>query len=290
MSQKANILITGATGNIGRELTRYLSQKAVPFRVMVRSRNDIAELSALPGADITEGNFNDPGSLENALKGIEKAFLLTNSSELAEQQQSTFVDIAQKTGLKHMVKLSQWAADIHSPVRFLRYHAAIENQIRESGMAYTFLRPNLFMQGLLGFRETIIKKGQFYGALGEAKISVIDVRDIAAAAGEALTDSRHEGKTYNLTGPESLTHSQLAEKLSAATGRPVQFVDITPEMLRDILFSVGFPVWQADGLVEDYAHYKLGEASEVQTGVKEATGHEPRSFDSFAKDHAFLFS
>lgn len=288
--QTPQILITGATGNIGKELTKYLSNKGIPFRAMVRSAKDAKELTSFPEAEIVEGDFNDAESLKKALHGIDKAFLLTNSSELAEQQQSTFVKVAACTGLKHIVKLSQWAVAVDSPVRFLRYHAVVENLIRASGISYTFLRPNLFMQGLLGFRETIIHKGQFYGAVGDAKISLIDIRDIAAAAGEALTQPGHEGKIYNLTGPESLTHKQIAEKLSAATNRPIQFIDITPEILLDTLLDVGFPKWQAQGLVEDYAHYKLGEASEVHPGVTDVTGKTPISFDSFAKDHAFLFS
>lgn len=290
MSQTPKILITGATGNIGTELTRYLSAKGISFRAMVRSVDKVKDLSGIPGAELIEGDFNDPKSIERALDGIEKAFLLTNSSEQAEKQQSTFVEIATRTGLKHIVKLSQWAAEVDSPVRFLRYHAVVENLIKESGMTYTFLRPNLFMQGLLGFRDTITKQNQFFGAIAEAKISMIDIRDIAAVAGEALTKQGHERKIYNLTGAESLTHAEIAMKLSAAIGRKIEFIDISPETLKNILLSIGFPIWQAEGLVEDYAHYKLGEASEVQSGVQDATGKEPRSFDSFAKDYANLFN
>ena len=289
MEKLPNILITGATGNIGKELTKYLSQKQIPFRAMVRSLKDASDLAALPGAELIEANFDDIKSIEKALSGIEKAFLLTNSSELAEQQQSNFVAVAKLAGLKHIVKLSQWAADINSPVRFLRYHAAVEQLIRNSGMTYTFLRPNLFMQGLLGFRDTIIEQNQFFGAIGNAKISMIDVRDIAAVAGEALTGPGHKNKTYDLTGPESLSHSEMAKKLSDALQREIVFVDISPETLKNILLSVGFPNWQAEGLVEDYAHYKLGEAAEVKSGVMEATGKAPRSFDDFAKDYAPLF-
>ncbi|GLU55402.1 NAD(P)-dependent oxidoreductase [Dyadobacter frigoris] len=291
-SKSANILITGATGNIGKELTKYLASKGIPFRAMVRSMDHAKDLESLtfPGAEVVLGDFNDTVSLENVLKGIEKAFLLTNSSELAEQQQTAFVNAAARAGVKHIVKLSQWAADVNSPVRFLRYHAVIENLIKESGMTYTFLRPNLFMQGLLGFRETIIKQNQFFGAIGDAKISMIDTRDIAAVAGEALSFAAHEGKTYDLTGPESLTHNQMAEKLSVAVGRKIEFVDITPKALKQMLLHVGFPEWQAEGLVEDYAHYKLGEAAEVKSGVKEATGNEARGFDNFINDYASLFS
>jgi uncharacterized protein YbjT (DUF2867 family) len=122
--------------------------------------------------------------------GVDRAFLLTNSSEQAEDQQSAFVAVAQSAGVKHIVKLSQWAADKDSPVRFLRYHAAVERIIKESGLAFTFLRPNLFMQGLLAFRETIVGQGKFFAAAGDTKISAVDVRDIAAVATAALTPGR----------------------------------------------------------------------------------------------------
>jgi len=290
MTQSPKILITGAKGNIGKELTKALSEKGVPFRALVRSLKDAKDLKTLPGAELVEGNFNNKQSIEKAISGIEKAFLLTNSTEKAEQQQCDFVHVAKAAGVRHIVKLSQWAADAGSPVRFLRYHAVVEKLIKDSGMAYTFLRPNLFMQGLLGFRETIIRQNQFFGAIGDSKISVIDTRDIALVAAETLTNPGHEGKTYDLTGPESLTHSEMAEKLSVALDRRIQFMDISPETLKSILSGVGFPIWQADGLVEDYAHYKLGEASEVKSGFREATGMEPRRFENFAHDYAPLFS
>lgn len=288
-SESAKLLVTGATGTIGSELCKILSAKGVPFKAMVRSVSKAEDIGNLPGAELVIGDFNDAASLRLALTGIERAFLLTNSSEQAEEQQIRFVDAAQEAGVKHIVKLSQWAADIHSPVRFLRYHAAVEAHIRNSGLAFTFLQPNLFMQGLLGFRDSIRFQGQFFGAVGDARISIVDVRDIAAAAAEALTDPRHENQVYALTGPEALSHQELAEKLSAATGNNITFVDLTSEMLGEMLLKVGFPAWQAEGLVEDYAHYKRGEAAEVATGIMDATGKAPRSFDDFAKDHATLF-
>ncbi|CAG5072455.1 NAD(P)H azoreductase [Dyadobacter sp. CECT 9623] len=286
-AQSPRILITGATGNVGSEVVKYLSAGGIPFRAMVRSLDKAAKLT---GAEYVTGDFNDPKSLEKALTGIDKAFLLTNSSELAEEQQLRFVDAAAEAGVKHIVKLSQWAANVNSPVRFLRYHAVVERAIENSGIAFTFLRPNLFMQGLLGFKDSIIGQGQFFGAIGEAKVSLIDSRDIAAAAGETLIQPGHENKIYNLTGPVALSHAQLAEKLSTAIGRPVRFVDVPPAALRDMLLYVGLPEWQADGLIEDYAHYALGEAADVAQGFHEATGLQPRSFDDFARDYAGFFS
>ncbi len=173
------------------------------------------------------GDFNDPASLEKALAGMERAFLLTHSSELAEKQQSTFVEVAAKAGLKHIVKLSQWAAAVDSPaLRFLSLPCGGRNMIRDSGMTFTFLRPNLFMQGLLSFRDSIVHQDKFFGAIGEARVSMVDTRDIARVAVAALTEQGHEDKTYDLTGPEALSHGNWPKKLSVALGRTIEFVDV----------------------------------------------------------------
>ncbi|HJZ80728.1 MAG TPA: SDR family oxidoreductase, partial [Pyrinomonadaceae bacterium] len=275
-SETPNILITGATGNIGRELTKRLSAEEVPFRAMVRSKTAATAVRAMAGAEAVIGDFNDSESIANALRDVDRVFLLTNSSEQAELQQSKFVDTARHMGISHIVKLSQWAADLDSPVRFLRYHAAVEQKIRKAGMNYTFLRPNLFMQGLIGFRETIMTQGRFFAAAGDAKISAVDVRDIAAAAAAALTGAGHEGKTYDLTGPEALSHDEIAAKLSRVLNRQIQYVDVSPAAMLEVLLQIGMPKWQADGLIEDYAHYRRGEASVIATGVQDATGTPPR--------------
>ncbi|MCF6407912.1 SDR family oxidoreductase [Chitinophaga filiformis] len=288
--QTATILITGATGNIGTELTKILSAQGIPFKAMVRSVEQAKDLAALPGATLVKGDFNDEASLDDALQGVEKAFLLTNSSELAEEQQLRFVAAAKKAGIKHIVKLSQWAADVNSPVRFLRYHAVVEAAIRTSGIAYTFLRPNLFMQGFLGFAGAISLRNKFFAAAGDAAISLIDIRDIAAVAAAALTQSGHENKIYDLTGPEVLTHQQLAAVFSKILDRKILFIDVPEEAMKEALLGVGFPVWQADGLLEDYAHYRLNEASAVTPDVKVVTGKEPRRFEQFVEDYAPLFS
>ncbi|MBD0275713.1 MAG: SDR family oxidoreductase [Acetobacteraceae bacterium] len=284
------VLVTGATGSNGTELTKLLASRGVPVRAMVRSRDKARAVASLAGVEAVLGDFDDAASVERALRGVERAFLVTDSSERAEARQRAFVDAARRTGLKRVVKLSQFAADEGSPVRFLRYHAAVERAIVESGIQYTFLRPNLFMQGLLAFRASIAAEGRFFAAAGEARVSVVDVRDIAAAAAAALTGDGHEGRTYDLTGPEALTHAEMAASLSGALGRPVAFVDVPPEAMLKALLGAGLPPWQAEGLVEDYAHYRRGEASAVGPGVRDATGEPPRSFSAFARDYAPAFS
>lgn len=285
------ILLTGATGTVGSEVAKALAARQVPFRALVRNPNEkpAQELAALPGAQLVVGDFNQPATLRAALEGMERAFLLTNSTEQAEAQQLSFVAQAQQAGVRHLVKQSQWAAAADSPVRFLRYHAAVEAAIQAAGLAYTFLRPNLFMQGFLLFKDLIKQQGQLLAPIGEAKVSVVDVRDIAAAAVAALTEPGHENHVYSLTGPAALTHAEMAAELATALGRPVAFGDVAPAQLHQYVLGAGIDPWQAEGLVEDYAHYHRGEAAALAPGVEEATGRPPRSFALFAQDYAPAF-
>lgn len=283
------ILITGATGTVGSEVVKRLSDEGVQVRAIIRDPGK-AEIIRRPQVEVVKGDFEDADSIRRACSGVDRAFLLTNSTERAEEQQTTFTRIAKQSGVRHIVKLSQLHADASSSGRFLRYHAQVEGAIRASGLTFTFLRPNMFMQGLLNFRQTIQQKSAFFAPAGNARISAVDVRDLADVAATALTISNHDNKVYSLTGPESLTFAEMANQLSKAVGRTITFVDVPPQSMRMALADLGFPDWQADGLLEEFAMYQRGEAAEVEPGVKEALGRPPRSFDEFARDHAPLFA
>jgi uncharacterized protein YbjT (DUF2867 family) len=280
------ILLTGATGSVGFELAKLLSSRGFSAKAMVRSASAAQKLSHLPGIEPVIGDFDDPASLEIALQGVERAFLLTNSSEHVEAQQLAFVAAAKHAGVQHIVKLSQLHADAASPVRFLRYHAKVEQSIQDSGMSYTFLRANLFMQALLAFRDTIVDQGKFFAPIGEAKISIVDIRDIADIAAEALTSAGHEGRVYDITGPEALTHAEIAARIGQLIGKPVDFINVAPEAMHQAVLNLGFPLWQADGIIEDYAHYGRGEAEIVSHHVNDVMSRGARSFAEFLADYA----
>lgn len=282
------ILVTGATGNIGVELIKKFSASGKPVRAFVRNRSQ-ARAIALPGIEFVEGDFTRPETFKPALAGADRLFLLIPSSSEVEQQQRNFVDAARTSKVRHIVKLSQLGADERSPGRFQRYHGAIETYVRKSGVPFTFLRPNLFMQGLLNFRSTISSQGAFYAPAGNAQVSAVDVRDIASIAMKALTESGHEGKTYDITGPEPLTHAAMADQLSQALGKPVKYVDVPPETMRETLLGFGMPAWQADGLIEDYEHYRRGEAAVVTSTIRDITGSKATTFSQFANDYAPRF-
>jgi len=281
------VLVTGATGNTGGAILDALVRRDLRVRAMVRSEADRVKLP--DGVQAVIADFDDPASIAAAMVGARSAYLVTPSSERAEEQQRRFADLAAKAGLHHLVVLSQLAADEHSPVRFLRYHAAVEQHVRDLGIPYTFLRPNLFFQGLLAFARPVAAEGRFYAPVGDARVSAVDVRDIGAVAAVTLTEPGHEGATYTLTGPSAITHAQIAGALTAALGRQVNFVDVSPSAFADSLRGV-LPPWQVDGLLEDYAHYRRGEAAVVSSAVTEITGTAPRDVAQFARDYAPAFS
>ncbi len=281
------VLVTGATGNTGAALLTRLTGRGANVRAMVRKQADVAKLPA--GVSGVVADFDNAESLSAALEGTSRAYLVTPSSERAQEQQLRFADLAVRAGVQHLVVLSQLAANEDSPVRFLRYHSVVERHIQSLGIDYTFLRPNLYFQGLLAFAGSIAADNRFYAPIGEAKVSAIDVRDIAAVAAAALTEAGHERQTYTLTGPAALTHTDIATALSAALARDIAFVDVPPPMFASSLEGI-LPPWQVEGLLEDYAHYARGEAAEVTSIVEQVTGTPPIDIAQFARDYAAAFT
>lgn len=248
------ILITGATGTVSSEVVKRLSAQAVSVRAVTRDLRK-AEANRLPHVQFVQGDLDDPESMHMACEGADRVFLLTNSTERAEQQQIAFTRVAEVCGVRHIVKLSQLHADMNSPERFLRYHGVVEAAIQSSSLTYTFLRSNLYMQGLLNFRQSIQQQSAFFAAAGDARISAVDIRDLADVAVAALTTSEHNNKSYALTGPETLTFAEMVHQLSRAVGRTITFVDVPPEVMRAALMD-----------------------------------RDPRSFEDFARDYAPLFA
>jgi uncharacterized protein YbjT (DUF2867 family) len=284
----SRLLITGATGMIGSLLTEALVARGVEFSVMLRPGDSGDRFAGKPGVTATEGDFDDPASLRKALEGVDRAFLLTNSTERTEAQQIAFVEAAQAQRVEQVVYLSQLAADQRSPVRFLRYHGAVEAAFVSSTVGWTFVRPNLILQAYVPFAP-VIGQGLLQAPIGDAPVSVVDARDIAAVAVAALTEDGHAGKTYTVTGPAAVAHAEIATELGNAIGRPVRFESIPPEAFLVALTGAGMPEWQAEGLVEDYAHYGRGEASAVSPDVAHVTSMSARSLHDFAADYAHAF-
>jgi len=217
--------------------------------------------------------------------------LLTHTSSKTVEHESNLVTEAKKSGIKHIVKQSIMRADLGADVEAMRLHRQAEKLIIESAIPYTFLRPNEFMQGFINFQGTTIKSNNaFYVPAEDAKVSFVDARDIAAIAVKALVEGdKHYNKTYVVTGPEALSYHQAADKLSNATGKKIDYVNISEEETRDALKETGMDDWLINTILGLYTLYRNDYASEVSSAVEEVTGRKATTFVEFATDHADAF-
>src|SRR3712207_2926131 len=198
------ILVTGATGNVGRPLVGLLAEAGVLFKAFVR---DPERARGLLGSvvELVRGDFSEPATLEAALDGVEVMFLLNGDPKL----EGRAIDAALRSGVRRVVKQSAPAIGLEPPP----FHRRIEQRLERSGLGYTHLRPNAFMQTLAGYLLALIDAG---GTLrlpaGEGRVGWVDARDIAAVAFHAFTEEGHEGRVYPITGPESLSMADVADK------------------------------------------------------------------------------
>jgi uncharacterized protein YbjT (DUF2867 family) len=283
------ILVTGGTGTTGKEIINELKKSgATGVRALVRDTAKASFISEA-GFETVEGDFERPETLDAALAGVERALLLTAPSPQTFAQQRAFIEAAKRAGVGHVVKFSAFGADANAPEGFGKWHGQAEDFLKESGLAWTILQPNFFMQNLLGQAAQIAAEGRIYQPVGDAKASFIDVRDIAAVAARALTEDVHEGKTYVLTGPEALSFTDVAAKLSDATAREIVYVPITPEQFRAGALAAGLPEWLVGALERLNEILAAGYAAEVTDNVRRVAGREPITFEQFARDHAQAF-
>jgi uncharacterized protein YbjT (DUF2867 family) len=283
------ILVTGATGLNGKELLHRLSASGVAVRALVRDPARAAAIAALPNVEIVQGDMARPETLTAGLRGVERAMLISSSDPMMLDVQTNFIDAARKAGVEHVVKLSGIMPEIDSAFRFARMHGEIEKRLEASGMAFTHLRAGEFMPAYFRQAPNIAAKGAIFLPMEDAKIASIDVGDIAEIAAKVLTGSGHEGKTYPLTGPEALTMTEVAAKLSAAIGKTVRYVNVPPEDARKAQLAAGMPPYLADALFELFAERRNGKEAKVWPDAATLLGRRPTSFDEFARNNAAVF-
>jgi uncharacterized protein YbjT (DUF2867 family) len=282
------ILVTGATGHIGSELVRLLADQGAPARALVHSPDKAAPIQRL-GLETALGDYEQPDTLDVAMKGCDQLFLLSPPTPRQPQQEQHVIDAARRAGVEHVLKQSVPWAGPDAPLVFCRWHGQVEQHLAQSGLAYTLLRPSSFMQNFLMSAQQVADQGVLYGMFGEGRVAFIDARDIAAVAAELLTNPGHQGASYTLTGPEALSAAEVAERLSAATGRQVRSVDLGPDGYRQALAGAGMPGWLVDGVVESNTMLAAGHAAMVTNEVARLTGRPPRTFARFAADHQAAF-
>ncbi len=279
------ILITGASGNVGREVVK--QALAVGLKIRATFQSPAVAAKAPAGLEGVIMDYAKPETIRAALHGVEKIFLVGPPVRDLPALEANFVKEVRAAGRKHIVKLSALGG---RESMFPSGHRDSEENIEASGLPYTFLRPNGFMQNLVNYNAgTIRSQNAFYGCQGNGAVSIIDIRDIAAAAVIVLAATGHEGKSYALTGGESLINEQIAEKISRVAGRKISYVDLPAAELKKGILSTGTSEWSADALIDLQRLYCEGKASLVTDDVERLTRHKPIAFDQFARDYAFAF-
>ena len=272
------ILVTGASGTVGSEVVKALAGRGARLRAGYRTRAQ----KVPKGVESVALDYDWPDTVRPALKDVETLFLLSSTVDVERK----VVDEAKKAGVKRIVKLSVLRAEDEA-FAFARWHRAVEKYIEASGLLWTFLRPNGFMQNVVTYMgETIRKESAIYASAGNGAASHVDARDIGAVGAKVLTESGHEGKAYELTGPVALTYGQIAASLTEVLGRPIRYVPISHEQYKQAALAAGTPEGYADALVELNRYYEEGHAARVSPAVRQLTGRDPIAFAQFARDYA----
>jgi uncharacterized protein YbjT (DUF2867 family) len=272
------ILVTGATGNVGDELVRALVEAGEPVRALIRREADQARLT--DGAQGVVGDLNDPATLGPALAGAQAVHLLSGYADLPG-----LLAAARDAGVQRVTLQSSSAVpggDLTNAVA--RYHILSEQAVRESGLAWTFLQPDSFMSNTLQWVEQLRAGDTIRAPFATVRMAAIDPYDIAAVAAAALTTDAHEGRSYRLSGPESLLPADRVAILARVLGRDLRFEAQSDEEARAEM-SASMPAEYVDAFFSFFVDGTLDE-SEVLPTVEEVTHRPPRTFEQWARIHA----
>ncbi|WP_345630332.1 SDR family oxidoreductase [Streptomyces thinghirensis] len=279
------ILVTGATGTVGREVARLLAGR-FPLRVLAR-RPERVRITG-ERVRVVAGDYADRASLDRALTGVRAAFLVTNSP--VEPDDERFADAARAAGVRHLVKLSAHAvADPGADDFVTRRQRDNEAAVRASGLDWTFLRPRRFMSNTLSWAGSIRSEGVVRALYGLSPNATVDPRDIAEVAVRALTEPGHEGRSYALSGPEPVSAAQQTAELSEVLGRPLRFEELSRRQAREQLLR-RYPRPVADALLDSAVRQLTGAKATVGNTVLEVTGRPARAYRTWARDHAAAFA
>jgi uncharacterized protein YbjT (DUF2867 family) len=291
------ILVTGASGMIGRAVLREVANEAAKtgenYRAMFRAATEGANAPA--GTSTVIADFSKKDTLPPALKGVTSVYIVCSPIPQLIELEWNMIDACVAAGVSHIVLSSAMGAREYRK-SFPSWHRRVEDKLKSTKMSFTILRPNSFHQNVVTyFAPSIRSQGVFHASMANARVSFLDVRDIAVVAAKSLAGGEHSGKTYELNGPEALTYSELAEKIATHSGRPVQYVDIPVEAQRKAMLERGMPEWQADALLDLQAYYvgtkggKSGRGGNVDGLLEQLIGRPPITMDQFLAEFANEF-
>ena len=283
------ILVTGASGSVGRQVLLAVMGTGKPVKAMYRSAEDVRNAS--PEAAQVIADFADKASLQKALQGIETVFLVCSPIPQLVELESNVIEAATQAAVRHIVLNSALGAADY-PKSFPSWHRKVEDKLQASGLGYTILRPNTFMQNIAAYNAPSIRaQGMFYSAMGDAKLSFIDVRDIAETTAKILTGpAAHAGRAYELNGPEALNYAEVAALISKLLGRPVQFVNIPEEAQRKAMMELKMPGWQVDALLDLQRYYTVEKkGADLTPLLEQLLGHPAIRMEQYLRENKEIF-
>lgn len=283
------ILLTGITGTTGKQILDLFCEQNIPVRAMVRDLDKVKDLS-VPGLVLVQGDLEDETSIENAMNGVDKAFLLMSNVEQQLAIEKRFIDVAKKVGVSHLVKLSASGADASSPALLKRYHGEAEEYLAQSGIGFTNVRPNFYMQNMLQCAASIKAEDKFYLPFRNGRTGVTAVADVAEFIVTILSESGHEGITYDVTGPEVLSFYDLAAQMSEVLGREIAYVDLPAEEFSSQLLNWGTSEWYVKAVSELFGLIAQDQGTLVTDTFEKVCAKAPRSFRQFMQQHAAAFT
>jgi uncharacterized protein YbjT (DUF2867 family) len=281
------ILLTGVTGKTGGEAARQLLAKGARLRALVRNEARAADLRAA-GVELVVGDIADPDTVRRALAGVDKALLVLPNGRNQLAQEKQFTDLAVAAGLRHLVKMSSMEAVPHAKTPIPQGHWAVEEYIRASGLAWTMVKPNFFMQNLLTSAASIKAQRRFSLPMGSGTTGMADIRDIGAVCAEVLTGRGHEGKSYEITGPEVLTFGEVADRFSEVLGTKIEYVPMPMDQFRERMKNVLEP-WHLNAVCELFREIDEIGLDHTTGTFRQLLGREPISVRQFVQDHVALF-
>jgi (4-alkanoyl-5-oxo-2,5-dihydrofuran-3-yl)methyl phosphate reductase len=282
------ILITGATGNIGSELIKQLIAEGADVRVVTRDEKKVSHLN--PAIEAVIGDRQDPTVIKKALQGTDKVFLLPILIDEKHEADRLLIDEAKRANVERIVVISSGVlgSNPKNPIGVL--HREVELLIEESGIPWTVLRPGGFMSNALRFwADTIKSLATVFNPTGDGKSAPISPYDIAAVAAVALTTPGHEAKTYYLTGAELLSTHDQVNILSKVIGKPIQCIDIPPEVAAERLESIGLPEPLIQGLYDVWIRMRNNEGIYQTNEVERLTGQPAQTFETWCREHRSAF-
>jgi uncharacterized protein YbjT (DUF2867 family) len=277
------ILVTGASGNAGGAVMNELIKGNASFRAMYRSPEDARKAPA--GVSTVIADFSSRESMQDALIGVESVYLVCSPIPALVELESKAIDVCRERGIRHLVLNSALGAADY-PKSFPAWHRTVEDKLRASGLPFTILRPNSFMQNVVSFfAPSIREQGAFFAAMGNARTSYLDLRDVASVVARVLASpEEHLGKTYELNGPEAVTYAELGDRIAHVCDRSARFVDIPETAQRASMLGMGMPAWLVDALLDLQRYYTNGQGGEVTEVLPQLLGRPPVAIDSFLEE------